>query len=93
MSTSKSFGNSKTTTLVSLLQQRAVEQPTQYAYTFLVDGRTKGDRITYYELDRKARAIASWLQARNAKGQRALLLYPQSIDILAVFFGCLYERD
>ena len=90
MSTSKSFGNSKTTTLVSLLQQRAVEQPTQYAYTFLVDGRTKGDRITYYELDRKARAIASWLQARNAKGQRALLLYPQSIDILAVFFGCLY---
>ncbi|HBB32532.1 MAG TPA: AMP-dependent synthetase [Cyanobacteria bacterium UBA8803] len=76
-------------TLVDLLSYRAQNQPDQMAYTFL-DGETETDRITYKELDRQARAIASQLQSVNAPGSRALLLYPTGLEFIAAFFGCLY---
>lgn len=77
-------------TLVELLRWRAREQATGRAYTFLVDGKIEGATLTYGELDRQARAIGAWLQAHNARGERALLLYPQSLEVLAALFGCLY---
>src|SRR5262249_44908330 len=46
--------------------------------------------LTYAELDRRARAIASWLQEAGARGERALLLYQPGLDYIAAFFGCLY---
>ena len=80
---------SEVLTLVGLLGYRAQNQPDQIAYTFL-DGETEADRITYQELDRQARAIASQLQSLNATGSRALLLYPPGLEFIAAFFGCLY---
>jgi acyl-CoA synthetase (AMP-forming)/AMP-acid ligase II len=80
----------KPTTLVELLRQRAIEQPDKLAYTFLVDGKSEGQKLTYAELDEKARAIAALLQQQGAKGERALLLYPQGLEVMAAFLGCLY---
>lgn len=80
----------KNHTLVELLRWRAINQPENHAYTFLVDGDKEGERLTYGELDKQARAIATHLQALGAKGERALLLYPAGLEIVKAFFGCLY---
>ncbi|WP_008314020.1 fatty acyl-AMP ligase [Leptolyngbya sp. PCC 6406] len=77
-------------TLVNLLQHRAEYQPQQLAYQFLEDGKTEAASYTYSELDWQARAIAVQLQETKAKGERALLLYPQGIEVMAAFCGCLY---
>ncbi len=82
--------NFKAVTFVDLLRYRAVHQPEQIAYTFLVDGETEAVSLTYQELDCKARAIAVHLQSFCPVGERALLLYPPGLEYIAAFFGCLY---
>lgn len=77
-------------TLVELLRWRANQEPDKLAYTFLKDGKTEGLKFTYQELDLQARAIGALLQKHNGKGQRALLLYPQGLEVLAAFLGSLY---
>ena len=77
-------------TLVDLLCRRASEQPDRLAYSFLADDEIEERRMTYGDLDRRARSIASLLQSLNAAGERALLLYPPGLDYIAAFFGCLY---
>ncbi|MGH2415473.1 MAG: AMP-binding protein, partial [Microcystaceae cyanobacterium] len=77
-------------TLVELLRTRALYQSDSHAYTFLIDGRKESQLLTYAELDRQARAIAALLQQYQAKGERALLLYPQGLEVVAAFCGCLY---
>jgi acyl transferase domain-containing protein/acyl-CoA synthetase (AMP-forming)/AMP-acid ligase II/NADPH:quinone reductase-like Zn-dependent oxidoreductase/acyl carrier protein len=47
-------------------------------------------RLTYHELDVKARAIASTLQRQGAAGERVLVLCPSGLDFVAAFFGCIY---
>lgn len=76
--------------LVDLLRHRALYQPNQVAFTFLGDGETESSRLTYQELDKQARAIASQLQSLNLAGERALLLYHSGLEFIAAFFGCLY---
>src|SRR6478672_2031926 len=63
------------TTLVELLRHRATIQPDEVGITFLLDGERDEVSLTYAQLDRRARAIASWLQDAGAQGERALLLY------------------
>ncbi|MFW6070531.1 MAG: fatty acyl-AMP ligase, partial [bacterium] len=83
-------GTSRLPTLVALLRARAAQNPEKLAYIFLEDGESDEIRITYGELDRRARAIAAWLQQQDAAGERALLLYPPGLDYIAAYFGCLY---
>ena len=90
MSRSASEIYHKPATLVELLRWRADTQGDQLAYTFLVDGEREGARVTFGDLDRRARAIASWLRSIDAASERALLLYPPGLEFLAAFFGCLY---
>jgi amino acid adenylation domain-containing protein/non-ribosomal peptide synthase protein (TIGR01720 family) len=77
-------------TLNDLLRWRALEQPDRLAYSFLQDGETEEINLSYGELDRQARAIATWLRPLVAPGERVLLLYPPGLDYIAAFFGCLY---
>jgi natural product biosynthesis luciferase-like monooxygenase protein len=77
-------------TLVELLRHRADFQRDRLAYIFLVDGENREDRITYGELDCRARSVAALLQSLGAEGERALLIYPSGLDYIAAFFGCLY---
>ncbi|NEO43855.1 MAG: SDR family NAD(P)-dependent oxidoreductase [Moorea sp. SIO4A3] len=62
--------------------------PNQLAYIFLKNGETQSGSLTYGELDKRARAIASHLQ--SMPGERALLLYPSGLKFISAFMGCLY---
>jgi amino acid adenylation domain-containing protein len=77
-------------TVTELLRLRSFKQPNRNAFTFLLDGETEEVTLTYKELDRLARRIATQLQAQGLTGERALLLYPAGLDFLIAFFGCLY---
>ncbi|MEC4812783.1 MAG: fatty acyl-AMP ligase [Scytonema sp. PMC 1069.18] len=85
-----SFNQLGLATLVDLLRYRATHQPNKVAYTFLVDGETEEVKLTYKQLDEQARAIGSLLQSMGVRGERALLLYPQGLEFVSGFFGCLY---
>src|SRR6185369_4081882 len=76
--------------LVELLQQRAAFAPEGVAYRFLGDGETGESRVTYGELDLRAREIGAALQDMGARGERALLLFPAGLNYIEAFFGCLY---
>ena len=77
-------------TLVDLLRERAGREPDRLAYTYLANDDGEELRLTYAEVDARARAIAAALQRRVGQGERALLLYPQGLEFVAAFFGCLY---
>jgi natural product biosynthesis luciferase-like monooxygenase protein/amino acid adenylation domain-containing protein len=78
------------TTHIELLQTRALLHPDQRVYTFLADGETETDYLTYAQLDQQARSIAARLQTYQVYGQPVLLLYQPGLAYLAAFFGCLY---
>ena len=77
-------------TLVNLLHNRASQHLDRIAYTFLEDGEKPSASLTYQQLDEKARAIATYLQSQLTFGERVLLVYPQGLEAIAAFFGCLY---
>src|SRR5690625_220619 len=77
-------------TLVDLLQQQAARYEDKLAFTFCPNGDEEKSRLTYRDLDVKARAIATNLQRQGAEGQRVLLLCRPGLDSITGFFGCLY---
>jgi acyl transferase domain-containing protein/acyl-CoA synthetase (AMP-forming)/AMP-acid ligase II/acyl carrier protein len=77
-------------TLVDVLRNRAACQPEATAYTFLIDGDSEGNYLTYSGLERLAQAIATHLQSIATPNDRVLLLYPSGLEFVAAFFGCLY---
>src|SRR6185312_4966248 len=79
-------------TISEILEKRAREQGERPAYIFLSYGETgvAEERLTYAELDARARAVGASLQAAGAGGERVALLLPPGPDFIASFFGCLY---
>ncbi|MEB3034097.1 fatty acyl-AMP ligase [[Mycobacterium] nativiensis] len=77
-------------TLVDLLRHQADRRGDKLAFTFTVDGQSEQDRLTYRELDAKARAIAAGLQRAGATGRRVLVICRPGLDSVAAYFGCLY---
>ncbi len=85
---STSINQEQVTTLVELLKYRAKTQGDRTGYIFLTDGETEEVRLSYAALDQQARAIANQLQ--EFRGERALLLYPPSLEYISALFGCFY---
>jgi len=77
-------------TLVDLLQNRAIQNPQQISYSFLIDGETDKISLTYQQLEQRSRAIAAYLQSVCPPGEIALLLYQPGLEYITAFFGCLY---
>ena len=77
-------------TLVDILRNRASRQPDKVVYTFLADGETAEIKLTYHQLEQKARAIATYIQSLCQPQARVLLLYPPGLGFIEAFFGCLY---
>ncbi|HBL26682.1 MAG TPA: hypothetical protein DD490_07595, partial [Acidobacteria bacterium] len=78
--------------LGDVLRERARLAPDRPAYLFLAEGEAEAARLTWGELDRRARSWAAVLLRHAAAGDRALLLYPPGLDFIVAFFACLYAR-
>jgi amino acid adenylation domain-containing protein len=76
--------------LVDLLRSKAVDKPDHICYTYLVGGGKEELRLTYRQIDQKARTIAAKLRQICATGDRAILVYPGGLEFIPAFFGCLY---
>jgi acyl-CoA synthetase (AMP-forming)/AMP-acid ligase II len=65
------------------------------SFTFISEepGRKyKENVLGYAELDRRARVLGCRLEARGLRDRAVLLLYPEGLEFLAAFLGCLYAR-
>jgi acyl-CoA synthetase (AMP-forming)/AMP-acid ligase II/acyl carrier protein len=82
---------SHVSSFVDVLDTRANVQSDQLSYVFLSGGE-EVDRLTFTQLQRKARAIAARLQEMRAQNERVLLLYPAGLDYVVAFYACLYEK-
>lgn len=78
------------TLLPDVLRQRAAEEPGTRAYVFLNEDGAESVTLTFGELHARALDVAGRLRAVCAPGDRALLLFPQSLDFIVAYFGCLY---
>ncbi len=76
--------------IIDILRARAAETPDRVVFSFLRDGITPTESITFGALDQRARETAAWMQARFPAGARALLLHPPGIEFIVAFFGCAY---
>jgi acyl-CoA synthetase (AMP-forming)/AMP-acid ligase II len=77
-------------TIISHLDTRAKYTPNQLAYIWLKDGKNQEIQIDYKTLQQQSKAIAFTLQSFCQEGDRALLLYPQGLEFITAFLGCLY---
>lgn len=75
--------------LVDLLLARAEQYGDRTACVFLPDGEVEQARLSFRELESRAKAVAAWLQSKQLEGERILLVYPSSIDYIVAFWGCL----
>jgi acyl-CoA synthetase (AMP-forming)/AMP-acid ligase II/alkylation response protein AidB-like acyl-CoA dehydrogenase/acyl carrier protein len=71
-----------------VLDERATGRRDQIAYTFLRDGEAESGSLTFGELRQRSMALGARLAP--LKGERAILLYPQGLEFIVAFFGCLY---
>jgi len=78
------------TTLDACLRQRALELSDKEVFTFLDANGEPADRLSYADLDDRARIIATAIQRRGPKGQRVLLLFEPGLHFAAAFYGCMY---
>lgn len=78
--------------LVQLLLAMGRDHGSRPAASFIADDApmTSPAVLTYGQLDRSARCLAGWLQGRYPPGTRVLLLYPQGVEFVTAFVGCLY---
>ena len=71
------------------LRYWADHQGDQFGFGFTSDGEDE-IRMTYGQLETRARAIGAHLLTAGMQGERALLLYPPGLDFVAAFFGCFF---
>lgn len=79
--------------LVEHLRYQARAHADRPAVTFLPDGETGAQTLTYAVLDARARALAVRLRTLAAPGERLLLLYPAGLEFVVSFFACLYAGN
>ncbi len=77
------------TGLSQVVRWRAEVHGSRPAFTFLANGESVDGTLTYADLDRRARAIAGFLQER-APGQPVLLCYPSGLEFVAAFVACFH---
>ncbi|MFE9681081.1 amino acid adenylation domain-containing protein [Streptomyces sp. NPDC006285] len=76
-------------TFIETLRRRAESTPDRLALEFEIS-ETEIRALSYAELDRGARAIATLIQARTDRCDRVLLLHQPGPSYVTAFFGCLY---
>ncbi|MEV6886300.1 fatty acyl-AMP ligase [Streptomyces sp. NPDC051135] len=77
-------------TLTGILRWTARHHGDRTACLTLGPDGTEKDRVTYGDLDLRARAVAAALRDTAGPGSRALLVLPPGLDFLTAFFACSY---
>jgi acyl-CoA synthetase (AMP-forming)/AMP-acid ligase II len=77
-------------TFPELLEAHARARPDAIVYTWLGEGESPLEELTFGELRRQARSVAAGLSGLARPGQRALIVVPQGLQFLVTFFACLY---
>jgi acyl-CoA synthetase (AMP-forming)/AMP-acid ligase II len=75
-------------TLVEILQRRAIHQAKERIYTFLYGEEMRS--LDYEQLDALARFRAAVLLRHCTPGDRALLIYPPGLDYIVALYSCMY---
>ncbi|MDG2470509.1 MAG: aminotransferase class I/II-fold pyridoxal phosphate-dependent enzyme [Pirellulaceae bacterium] len=75
------------THLVDHLKYWAQTLPDTLAFGYLADGESVSQRLTYSQLETRAKSIAVEIEKRGLRGDRVLLLYPPCIDFIEAFFA------
>ncbi|WP_283433715.1 non-ribosomal peptide synthetase [Neorhodopirellula lusitana] len=70
-------------------QNEVADQP---AFTHVTGQPGTHQRLTFKQLDRRARAIAAEIQKRGGSGHPVLVVQEPGVDYAASLFGCLYAR-
>ncbi|NJR16077.1 MAG: AMP-binding protein [Calothrix sp. CSU_2_0] len=78
----------KLTTLIDVLQAQVQKQANSTGFYFWQDRENL--KLSYGDLDKQAKAIASHLQAKFSQGERILLMYPPGLELIAGIMGCMY---
>ncbi|HDR9052400.1 TPA: AMP-binding protein [Burkholderia vietnamiensis] len=82
--------DTKFRTVTEVIAFRGATQPEKTAFIFLENGETEQARLTFGDLDRRARGIAARLQRLAQPGERVLLVYPPGLEFICAWVGCLY---
>jgi len=85
---SDTYGNRSS--LVHCLREHAAGRSSDIAFAQGIEGESLQASLTYAHLDRRARAIAVYLQDMRLAGSNVVLAYPPGLEFIAGFFGALY---
>jgi acyl-CoA synthetase (AMP-forming)/AMP-acid ligase II len=75
---------------IEMVEMRTRATPDRTAFIILENGERESERVTFAQLDERARVIAANLQEVTRPGDRVLLLYPSGLNFIYAFLGCLY---
>ncbi|MEO8361798.1 MAG: fatty acyl-AMP ligase [Vicinamibacteria bacterium] len=77
-------------TFIDVLRDRADSRLGLKGYTFLKDGAGLEQRLSYEELDRRARELGGVIAAKVAPRERVLLVFDAGLDYVVALFACFY---
>ncbi|WP_405677488.1 amino acid adenylation domain-containing protein [Streptomyces sp. NBC_00868] len=77
---------------ISAIAATAAADPDRTAFEFSGREDAPAERLSYGQLDRRARAVAARLQRLGLTDRPVLLLQPPGLDYVVSFIGCLYAR-
>ncbi len=76
--------------VIDRLKKHIDSTPDKVIFRYIENDSDRPKIVTFKELDYEAKKVASMLQEKYNKGDRALLLYPAGLDFIYAFLGCLY---
>jgi acyl-CoA synthetase (AMP-forming)/AMP-acid ligase II len=76
--------------LISHFRALARTVPNKTAVTFLARGEVEDARLTFAQMDRRARSLGAYFQQQRAQGARAVMLFEAGVETIYAFLGCVY---
>lgn len=70
----------------------AKHTPNRLAFRFLQERDTPEVTVTFVDLEKRAMAMAAYLQERGLSGKRVMLCYPFGVHFVYAFLACLYAN-
>lgn len=77
--------------MITILQERGLNQPDKIAYTLIGEGKTLNQSITYQQLEQRVRSLSKVLSSQIKPGTPVVLIYPSGgeLTFIIAFLACL----